>query len=194
MILLRIHNKLEKIATQKGVLILFFLAHSVLLLMMQFTFPRMNAKLGTEAFDLKTLGYSEDEAIVMLQNLDPSTIDFYLFPQLFLLDVLYPILLALFLSTLIIRLSRLIKIDKNHSASNLFILPFIAMTADYLENIMISYMITHASNELTAVIKIANVLTLSKGICTTLSWLVILILFSVWLFHKFKKSKTTMRT
>ena len=187
MIFRRIHSKLKKIASKKGIIRLFFLSHAVLLSMMFFTFPRINAKFGTEAFDLKPFGYSESEALRMLQNLDQSTIDFYLFPQLFLLDLLYPILLALFLSTLIIRLSRPIKIDEKQSSSILFILPFVAMIADYLENIMISYMITNRSSELSEVIRAANVFTLTKGIFTTLSWLAILILLFVWLVQKFKK-------
>ena len=72
----------------------------------------------TQAFDLKTFGYSQEEATLMIQNLDKSTIDFYIFPQLLLLDILYPILLALFLSTLIIRLSNLILLSPNHIYSN----------------------------------------------------------------------------
>ncbi|NQU53206.1 MAG: hypothetical protein HQ522_11785 [Bacteroidetes bacterium] len=133
-------------ASKKGITGLFLLSHTVLLLMMLFTFPRINAKFGTQAFDLKTFGYSQSEATMMLRNLDQSTIDLYLLPQLFLLDILYPILLALFLSTLIIRLSNLIKINENHVFSNLFMLPFIAMFIDYFENIMITLMITNPTN------------------------------------------------
>jgi hypothetical protein len=116
-------------------------------------------KLGTQAFDLKPFGYSESEATIMLQDLDQSTVDLYLFPQLFLLDVLYPILLATFLSTLIIQLSNLIKINQNHVFSNLFLLPFIAMFIDYFENIMISLMITNPTNVSSGMIKTASILT-----------------------------------
>ncbi len=187
----KIHNRLERIASKTGIIGLFLLSHTVLLLMMLFTFPRINAKFGTQAFDLKPFGYSQSEAIMMLRNLDQSTIDLYLFPQLFLLDILYPILLALFLSTLIIRLSNLIKINQNHVFSNLFMLPFIAMLFDYLENIMISLMITNPTNLLSGVIKTANIFTLMKGVFTTLSWLVILILFFDWLINKWKNNKHT---
>jgi hypothetical protein len=187
----KIHNRLERIASKTGIAVLFLLSHTVLLLMMLFTFPRINAKFGTQAFDLKPFGYSQSEATMMLQNLDQSTIDLYLFPQLFLLDILYPILLALFLSTLIIRLSNLLKINQNHIFSNLFILPFIAMFSDYFENIMISLMITNPINELSGVIKTANIFTLMKGVFTTLSWLIILILLFAWLINKWKSKKHT---
>ena len=187
----KIHNRLERIASKTGIAVLFLLSHTVLLLMMLFTFPRINAKFGTQAFDLKPFGYSQSEAAMMLQNLDQSTIDLYLFPQLFLLDILYPILLALFLSTLIIRLSNLLKINQNHIFSNLFILPFIAMFSDYFENIMISLIITNPINELSGVIKTANIFTLMKGVFTTLSWLIILILLFAWLINKWKSKKHT---
>ena len=191
MIFRNIHNKLERIASKKGITTLFLLSHTVLLLMMLFTFPRINAKFGTQAFDLKTFGYSQSEATIMLRHLDQSTIDLYLFPQLFLLDVLYPILLALFLSTLIIRLSNLINVNQNYVFLNLFMLPFITMFIDYFENIMISLMITNPINVSPEVIKTASLFTQMKGGVTTLSWLVILILLGIWLVNKMKKKKHT---
>ncbi len=190
----KIHNKLELLASRSGIIGLFLLSHTVLLLMMLFTFPRINAKFGTRAFDLKTFGYSRSEATVMLQNLDQSTIDFYLFPQLFLLDILYPILLALFLSTVIIRLSHLIKINQDHVFSNLFMLPFIAMFIDYLENIMISLMLLNPTSVSSGVIKTASIFTKMKGGFTTLSWLVIIILLVIWVIDKIKNKKRTANT
>ena len=190
----QIHNKLERFASKSGIIALFLLSHTVLLLMMLFTFPRINAKFGTQAFDLKTFGYSQSEARMMLRNLDQSTIDLYLFPQLFLLDILYPILLALFLSTLIIRLSNLINVDQNHVFSNLFMLPFIAMFIDYFENILISLMITNPTNVSSEVITAASIFTQMKGGFTTLSWLVILILLGIWLINKRKNNKHTANT
>ena len=187
----KIHNKLERMASKTGITGLFLLSHIVLLLMMLFTFPRINAKFGTQAFDLKIFGYSQSEATIMLQNLDQSTIGLYLFPQLFLLDILYPILHALFLSTLIIRISNLIKINQNHVFSNLFTLPFIAMFIDYFENMMISLMITNPTNISSGVIKTASIFTLTKWTFTTLSWLVIFILLFAWLINNWKNKKHT---
>ena len=189
MILSNQYKKLNRMSSKSGIVILFLLAHLVLIMMMVFTFPRINAQLGTQAFDLKTFGYSQEEATLMIQNLDQSTIDFYIFPQLLLLDILYPILLALFLSTLIIRLTNLIKVNQNHFFSSLFILPFIAMFIDYFENIMISLMITNPTNVSPEVIKTASIFTQMKGGFTTLSWLVILILLGIWLINKRKNNK-----
>ena len=186
MILKKIHAKLELITSKYRITGLFLISHAVLLLMFLITFPQINAKLGTEAFDLKTFGYSQEEAKIMLQNLDQVTIDFYLFPQLFLLDILYPILLALFLSTLIIRLSNFTKIKQNHIFSYLFLLPFLAMFFDYFENIMISLILLNPTNVSPEVIKTASICTQTKGILTSLSWFVILILFLIFLIKKQK--------
>ena len=190
----KIRNRLERIGSKTGIISLFLLSHTVLMLMMLFTFPQINAKFGTQAFDLKPLGYSQSEATQMLQNLDQPTIDLYLFPQLFLLDIFYPLLLALFLSTFIIRLSNLIKLNKDHVFSNLFMLPFIAMLFDYLENIMIALMITNPTSVLSVVMQVANIFTLMKGVFTSLSWLVILCLLFVWLFNLLKSKKHSPQT
>lgn len=189
MIFQKTYKKLERIASRTGIVVLFLLSHALFLCMMLFTFPRINAKLGAQAFDVQTFGYSPSQAITMLQNLDQSTINFYLFPQLFFLDLLYPILLALFFSTVIIRLTNSIKINPDHIFSNLYILPFIAMCFDYLENIMISLMITNPADVSSGIIKASSFFTLMKGAFTTLSWVIILILFVVWLINRWTKMK-----
>jgi hypothetical protein len=107
--------------------------------------------------------------------------------------VLYPILLALFLSALIIRLSKLIQIKSNSVYDNLYILPFIAMGFDYLENIFISIMITGTSTLSEGLVKMASICTQLKGIFTTLSWIVILILLVLWLVNKWKNKMTTSK-
>jgi len=189
-----LYGILERFASKSGILILFILSHTTLLLMMLFTFPQINDKMGTEAFDLKPYGYTQSEAIVMIQNLDQTTIDLYVFPQLFLLDVLYPLLLALFLSTVILRLSKLIKLKANRFYSNLIFLPFIAMFIDYIENLLIWRMISNPIEESSEIIKIASLATQLKGIFTTLSWIVIVILFILWLRNKWFNNKVQSGT
>jgi len=194
MILNKQYRKLERMGTKTGIITLFLLAHSILLAMMLFTFPRINTKMGREAFDLKTFGYSQTEAIGMIKNLDQSTINFYIFPQLFFLDLLYPFLLALFLSVVIVRLSNLIKINQNRIYSNLFILPFIAMIFDYFENILIWQMITNLEGLSPLVFKLASIFTQLKGAFTSLSWIVILILLILWVIKKLGINKERVNT
>ena len=175
------HQSLTGMATKRGVIIFFVLAHIVLLLMMFFTFPRINIKIGTQAFDLKTFGYSVQEARTIVQNLDQATVDLYLFPQLFLFDVLYPVLLATFLSLLMIRLANLARFSPRHFLQELYVLPFAAMMVDYLENILIAKMITTGANVSSGLVKVASLCTQLKGAFTMMSWVVILVLFIVWL-------------
>ena len=93
---------------------------------------------------------------------------------------MYPVLLALFLSTLIIRLSNLIEVRPKVIYSNLFIVPFIAMGIDYLENILISIMITSSTEISSGVFKIASACTQLKGVFTSISWVVIITLCVIW--------------
>lgn len=187
------NQKLDKVPSKAFILIMFILAHAVLLVMMLYTFPVINAKLGTEAFDLKTFGYSESEAIMMVQNLDPSTVRFYLFPQLFLLDILYPAFLAILLSSIIKRLYVLTSTKQQLLLSKITLLPFIAMVCDYIENIMILLMITDPHQLSTGLVKTASLFTQMKGSFTMLSWLIIMIFFGIWLIQKWKERSNKNR-
>lgn len=138
-----LHSFLLKTSSVKNIFISFVASHFVLLLMMTLTFPVINNQIGTKAFDLQTFGYSVSEAESIVNNLNAQTTDLYLFPQLILLDLLYPFLLALFLSSL---LYRLIKITgaKSNIESLWLIIPFVAMIFDYSENVCIILMISRS--------------------------------------------------
>lgn len=186
---LKFYNQLNRMSSISNIILLFAIAHALLLSMMVYTFPRINEKLNTLAFDLLTFGYSVSETKNMLQNLDQTTTDFYIFPQLLFLDLLYPFFIALFLSTFIIRLSNQIK-SKKKIFSKLYLLPFIAMCADYLENVFILKMITHSNNISSVTIKTASVLTQLKGFFTMLSWIILFILLGIWLSAKLRSRET----
>lgn len=187
----RFHSWLQGLASRKGILILFLLAHGVLFAMMTLTFPRINSQMGTKAFDLKTFGYSHEEAVAMLGNLDQTTKDLYVFPQLLLLDVLYPVLLALLLSALIIRFVKLMGLSARFPYSQLYLLPFLAMLFDYIENSLILYMLSHQDDISELLVTVASSATLLKGVCTLLSWILILVLFLSWVLSKRKTQKST---
>ena len=178
------YRKVEGMSTKKRIIILFVAAHLTLLAMMLFTFPRINAKMQTQAFDLKTFGYSSTEALAMIRNLDQATIDFYIFPQLFLLDLLYPLLLAMFLSACMVRLFKLTAIRSDHLISNIFLLPFVAMFFDYLENISIYFMISGEGVPSNGLIRAASLFTSLKSGFTIISWVIILIFLLIFLNNK----------
>ncbi|PHR22527.1 MAG: hypothetical protein COA38_17985 [Fluviicola sp.] len=141
--------------------------------MMSYTFPRINKQIGGPAFDLRPLGYSASEARSIFGNLNDQTIDLYLFPQLTLLDIMYPFLLALFLSSFLFRLLRLTK-KKSKVNSILLLVPFIAMIFDYLENTCIILMITESVEITESFVQTSSTFSILKGVFTSIAWISIL--------------------
>ena len=153
---------------------------------MTYTFPKINTQIGGAAFDIRPLGYSVSEARSILGNLNSQTIDLYLFPQLTLLDLFYPALLALFLSSFLFRLFNLTKTKKN---STLLMAPFFAMIFDYLENICIILMITNSAEVSESIIYLSSAFTISKGVFTSFAWIGVLLYSFKWVRIKILKKK-----
>ena len=164
---------ISRSSSVKSLCFLFVSSHLVLLLMMIFTFPKINAQIGTNAFDLQTFGYSTAVAASIVSNLNSEITNLYLFPQLSFLDVLYPFLLALLLSSF---LFRLINITKTQLSINsiLLVIPFLAMIFDYSENICIALMITNIVDTTEYFVLLSSLFTILKSVCTFLAWFSIL--------------------
>lgn len=175
---------MNRLARPVPIIVLFLLAHAVFFTMMLFTFPKINAVIGTEAFDISTLGYSVETAREILTNIDEPTTDLYLYVQLAILDVLYPILLALFLSSWIRWLWRINGFTNSSAFSWLYWFPFSHMLIDYLENIFIAIMLNKGPAVSDGIIQIASMLTITKGLLTTVSWLIIVVLLIWWAVKK----------
>ncbi|MCJ8292346.1 MAG: hypothetical protein HRT58_20545 [Crocinitomicaceae bacterium] len=172
---MRIINSLNiRTYSVKSLSYLFVSSHAVLLIMMTYTFPRINEQIGGPAFDLRPSGYSASEARSILGNLNDQTIDLYLFPQLTLLDIMYPFLLALFLSSFLFRLLRLTK-KKSKTSSILVLVPFIAMIFDYLENTCIILMITESVEITESFVQTSSTFSILKGVFTSFAWISILL-------------------
>lgn len=171
---------LEKLAKPMAIFSLFLLAHLVLLCMMWFTFPLINEKLGTKAFDLQTFGYSFEQVIKMVENLDGATVRLYLFPQLFLLDILYPILLALFLSSAMMYLYNSARLNNVKILKGILLIPLSTLLLDYLENGFIAWMITHVDKITYQFVQISSLTTVLKSITTMISWTVLICLLVLW--------------
>lgn len=178
----------EKLSTRKNLISLFITSHAVLLAMMIFTFPEINHKISTEAFDLKTFGYSYSEALAILDKLDEQTTNLYIFPQLLLLDILYPFLLTLLLSGLIVKLNSTLK---SKLFDYLFLMPFLILVFDYTENGCILFMLLSNTIPSEAFVLVASTCTTLKSVVTILSWIVIIIQFFSFIF-KSKHFKNTL--
>ena len=174
-----LNSLLLKTSSVKKICISFVASHLVLLLMMIFTLPVINDQIGTKTFDLQTLGYSVSVAESIVNNLNDETTALYLFPQLTLLDVLYPLLLALFLSSLLFRLSKITK-TTSKVTSILLVVPFLAMIFDYAENICVILMITQSVGISEKLVLLSSSFTVLKGVLTTIAWIVILVYAIIW--------------
>lgn len=181
-----LHSFLLKTSSVKKICISFVSSHFVLLLMMLYTFPVINNQIGTKAFDLQTFGYSVSEAESILNNLNDQTIALYLFPQLTLLDLLYPFLLALFLSSLLFRLINITG-TKSKFASIFLAIPFLAMIFDYSENICIILMISKSIECSETIVVLSSSFTILKGVLTSIAWIAILVYVIVWFRMKILK-------
>lgn len=183
-----INSLVSRTSSVKSLIYLFLSSHVILLLMMLFTFPRINNQIGTKAFDLHFSGYSVTEARSIVNNLNDQVTNLYLFPQLSFLDLLYPSLLALFLSSFLFRLITITK-AKNGLNSILLIVPFLAMTFDYLENICIILMITKTAEISDSLVLLSSSFTLLKSLSTSLAWISILFYSIRW--FRIKKMERT---
>ena len=179
---------LQKTSSTKNISLLFIVSHLVLLVMMVFTFPIINKQIQTNAFDLHFFGYSVTTARSIVQHLTFQTTQLYLFPQLTLFDVFYPILLALFLSGL---LFRLIKTDNKLRKAIVYV-PFLAMIFDYFENICIILMITKTVEVSESIVYLSSSFTILKSMLTTISWIAILIYAMKLTIVKIQKKKMSL--
>lgn len=177
---------LKKTSSVKSICILFVTSQLVLLSMMVFTFPVINNQIGTKAFDLQSFGFPLSTAESIINTLDTPTTQLYLFPQLTLLDVCYPFLLALFLSSL---LFRLVNTGKTLGLV-IVVIPFLAMFFDYLENICIILMITKKIEISEWFVFISSFFTVLKSLLTIMAWITILIYAIKWFVLKIKEPLT----
>ena len=168
---------LQKTSSIKRVCILFIASHLILLSMMLFTFPVINNQIGTKAFDLQSFGYSVSTAESIVNNLNTQTTQLYLFPQLTFLDLLYPLLLALFLSSLLFRFTNV----NNKLGRFILIIPFLAMVFDYSENICVILMISKSINLSESFVLLSSSFTILKGTLTSIAWIAILFYSIRWL-------------
>lgn len=177
---------LQKTSSVKNVCILFVASHLILLSMMVFTFPVINNQIGTKAFDLQPFGYSVSMAESIVNKLDAQTTQLYLFPQLTFLDLFYPLLLALFLSSLLFRF-----VNSDSKLGLLIVMiPFLAMIFDYSENICIILMITKSIEISESLVFISSSFTVLKGVLTSISWIAILIYAIKWFLLRIKEKNT----
>ena len=180
---------LKKTSTRKGILTSFVSSQLTFITMMTTTLPIINKKVESKAFDLQPFGYSTATAKAIINKLDTETINLYLFPQLSFLDIMYPCLLAILLSSLLFRLMELTKTTKNKANYLFIIIPFMAMVFDYAENICIALMITKTIKISNVVVFTSSLFTITKSTLTSIAWLAIFTYSTLLVIQKVKNKK-----
>jgi hypothetical protein len=159
-------------ASGKVVLCLFIITTAVYLVMLLGTIPRVQSFApGMPLFDLSPAGYTQKQAISLLESLGPEGRKVYLFPQL-ALDFIYPGLFAISYSLTLIW----VYTKRLRPGSKFFyfaFLPVIAGFFDYAENILIIQMIRKYPVVSENLVSTASAFTLLKSTLTTVSFLLL---------------------
>jgi hypothetical protein len=116
---------------------------------------------GLAILDLRSTGYTPDEAYSLLEALGSAGRSLYLC-LLLAADVLLPLIGALFFCTCIALLLRHL-IACHHPAQRLILLPVVTMLADLGENTCIVILLLTFPRRLDGLARIASLLTLLKG-------------------------------
>jgi len=145
---------------------------------------------GLVIFDLRPTGYGFQEAEAFLAALTDEGRMFYLSVQ-HRLDTLYPALLAV--TTI---WAFLLLLPRNGLALFAPLLPIVAMTFDYLENLAVAVMLHSGTQSLTAeIVSHASRYSVLKSGFTTasMSLLLLLVLIKVYRNWRAKRSRTLNR-
>jgi hypothetical protein len=163
---------MQRKASGRNVLLLFFPTMAVYLLMLLVTIPRVQHYApDTALFDLSPAGYTHVQALTLLQSLGPEGRDAYLFPQL-ALDFVYPGLFAICYSLMLIRVYAK-RFQAQSKLRYLALLPAFGGLCDYVENILIIRMIRTFPDVTETLVSVASGFTLLKSGFSTASFLLL---------------------
>ena len=170
---------LKKHITGRKVLLLLVLTNTVYAFMLLVTIPNvMQYTHGMNLFDMMPRGYDAAYAEVLLTTLGPEGRYAYLHYQL-PVDFIYPLLFGITYSLLIAYFVNKLKlIDK--PVLYLALLPILAGSFDYLENIGIITMLTSFPDFFSKTVQMANAFTMMKSGLSTVSFVILIVLFLVF--------------
>lgn len=159
----------------KKVLLLFVLTNMVYAVMIFITIPKVMAfSGGLKLLDMMPTGYDLDDVNALFNALGEKGRGTYLYNQIpvdmvypFLFGICYCLIWAYFL-------------DKLGKLNSVFfyagLLPLVAGTADYLENIGIVLMLNNFPNVSEGMASLTNIFSMTKSVTTTLFFTLLLIL------------------
>jgi hypothetical protein len=184
----KLFNWVQKYSTGKIVSGLFALTMVVYISMLSYSIPAVSAFAPElPLFDLSPTGYNFTYANELLSTLGTEGRHLYLTTQL-PLDFIYPGFFAITYALLLVWLfKKTFKADsKIYSIS---VVPFLAGSFDYMENIFIIKMINSYPNLQETTVEAANVFTILKSGFTTVFFVLLLVGFVLLLKQKLTASR-----
>lgn len=170
-------NWIERKTNGTVVIVVLVLALAVYWLMLAVTIPEVRAGSGgVEVFDLRTLGYSIQDAHLILSSLSEEARNYYRNVQI-PVDFLYPLLMGLFGAFALAWIRRTVAIPRWSIA-----VPLAAAACDYLENIGVLLMLNGNASDV--LITLSSFCTIGKGILTTVFLTALPVLFAILLAKK----------
>ncbi len=172
-------NDTKKIVSKhlsgKKVLLLFVLTNMVYAVMIFITIPKVMAfSGGLKLLDMMPTGYDLDDVNALFNALGEKGRGTYLYNQI-PVDMIYPFLFGI--SYCLIWAYFLDKLGKLNSIFFYAgLLPLVAGTADYLENIGIVLMLNNFPNLSAGMASFTNIFSMTKSITTTLFFTLLFIL------------------
>jgi len=184
----KLFNWVQKYSTGKIVSSLFVLTMIVYVLMLTYSIPAVSAFApALPLFDLSPAGYTFAYANELLSALGAEGRQLYLTTQL-PLDFIYPGLFAITYSLLLIWLFRK-TFKENSKIYYVALVPFLAGSFDYIENIFIIKMINSFPNLQESTVAFANAFTILKSGFTMAFFVLLLVGFVLLLKQKLTTSR-----
>jgi len=159
----------------RKVLLFFIAANSVYLLMLTVTIPNVMAYAGgMKLLDMMPLGYNMAYVDTLFGSLDQAGRHAYSYLQI-PLDMFYPLLFAISFSLMLAYFSNKLNLLKTPFLYGC-LLPLVAGAADYAENIGIIALLTNYPQLSKNTVIITNSFSILKSACTTLCFMVLIVL------------------
>lgn len=165
---------IERHISGKKVLLLFILTNIVYTIMLTVTIPgTMAFSNGMKLLDMMPMGYNFNYVNELFNALGENGREAYLTNQI-PIDMVYPLLFGLSYCLLLgYFLKKLSKLHKLYSY--LCLLPIIAGSFDYFENLGIIAMINNYPNLTEVLVRSTNIFTIIKSVSTTLFFVTLII-------------------
>ncbi|MFD0796289.1 hypothetical protein ACFQZJ_02365 [Maribacter chungangensis] len=174
----------------RKVLLLFIVANIVYVLMLTVTIPNvMEHTEGMKLLDMMPMGYDSEYVNTLFSTLGQTGRNTYLYLQI-PIDMVYPLLFGISFSLLLAYFLNKLKKLKTPFLY-LCLLPILAATADYAENIGIITLLNHYPEISKNTIMITNSFCLLKSSFTTLSFVVLIFILLTLGIKSFRKLKSS---